>query len=107
MKVKDSNVYSVQKHRADKRGSHRDIRIGLDSTVLSFGLLEGDLEGRLPKRKSARVSVLFVRKTIRLITGGLRVKYRRIVMVQDCLARDLWDSAHHRMETRRGKLKGK
>ena len=92
MKVKDSNVYSVQKHRATKRGSHRDIRIGLDGTLLSFmpvGRYEKkDEDGKdhgkglmkvVCRKKSARVSVLFAQKTIRLITGGLKVKFPREV----------------------------
>ena len=70
MKVKGSDVYSVQKHRADKRGSHRDIRIGLDGKLLSFvpvGRYEKkDEDGkwqktdgsRLPKKIGEGVSVI-------------------------------------------------
>ena len=59
MKVKDSNVYSVQKHRADKRGSHRDIRIGLDGTLLSFVPVgRGFGKSRLPKKIGEGISVI-------------------------------------------------
>tara|TARA_A100001201_G_scaffold42714_1_gene43473 strand:+ start:9254 stop:15781 length:6528 start_codon:yes stop_codon:yes gene_type:complete len=59
MKVKGSDVYSVQKHRADKRGSHRDIRIGLDGTLLSFVPVgRGFGKSRIPKKIGEGVSVI-------------------------------------------------
>ena len=59
MKVKGSDVYSVQKHRADKRGSHRDIRIGLDGTLLSFVPVgRGFGKSRLPKKIGEGISVI-------------------------------------------------
>ena len=70
MKVKDSDVYSVQKHRATTRGSHRDIRIGLDGTLLSFvpvgryekkdddGKWQKTDGSRLPKKIGEGVSVI-------------------------------------------------
>ena len=70
MKVKGSNVYSVQKHRATMRGSHRDIRIGLDGTLLSFvpvgryekkdddGKWQKTDGSRLPKKIGDGVSVI-------------------------------------------------
>ena len=51
MKVKGSNVYSVQKHRAKKAGSHRDIRIGLDGVLLSFVPVGGTFgKSRIPRK---------------------------------------------------------
>jgi len=59
MKVKCSDVYSVQKHRATKRGSHRDIRIGLDGKLLSFVPVgRGFGKSRLPKKIGEGVSVI-------------------------------------------------
>lgn len=70
MKVKGSDVYSVQKHRATTRGSHRDIRIGLDGKLLSFvpvgryekkdddGKWQKTDGSRLPKKIGEGVSVI-------------------------------------------------
>ncbi len=70
MKVKGSDVYSVQKHRATTRGSHRDIRIGLDGKLLSFvpvgryekkdddGKWQKTDGSRLPKKIGDGVSVI-------------------------------------------------
>ena len=59
MKVKGSDVYSVQKHQAEKRGSHRDIRIGLDGTLLSFVPVgKGFGKSRFPKKIGEGISVI-------------------------------------------------
>ena len=54
MKVQGVDVYSIQEHHAEKRGAHRDIRIGYDDpthgpVLLSF-VPTGGLDNKIPTK---------------------------------------------------------
>ena len=95
MKVQGVSVYSVQEHHAEKRGPHRDIRIGYDDpthgpVLLSF-VPTGDLDNKIPTKvgpKSQNHSYPNRRPSLRLL--ALRRKHPiRFIRSRSRLLRDL------------------